>query len=107
MGHTDLFVKANDLLADELHFRVNSDELRVWVVMAGWERTEHCIKLVKLWARPRTTKKELYDRLMRLLQLVTPSKAPGTKRRNPLSEHGFQQSKEIDREMMAAIDRDE
>lgn len=106
MGHTDLYTKVNDLLAEELHFRVDSDEMRVWVVMAGWERTEHCIKLVRLWARPGTSKKAQYDRLMRLLQLVTPSKAPGTKRRNSQSEHGFQVNKTMDRELQAAIDND-
>lgn len=106
MAKYDLFTKCNLLLESELRMRVDSEDFRVWIVMAGWRRFEVAVKATRLWMRPKTTKAEAYAQLMKLLKLMTPPKTEGTKYRNAMTEHGRNLQANIDAEMMGAIARD-
>lgn len=108
MGHTDQTGRAKQLIAAMLHFDlVQTDgNFELTVKRAGMERFEHVIRLVELWARPTTTHREKYDRLMWLLRMVTPPKAEGTKYRNPMAGAAVRAQQGLDAEMMDRIARE-
>ncbi len=85
MGVADQFARANELLASKLAFKVEGEAttFRLALDRAGIKRFGLVVQILEMWQRPHNTGAQKYDRLMRLLALVTPDKAPGTKYRSP------------------------
>lgn len=76
MGAVNQFEKAVELCCRDLGFDIAGEAtaFRLALDRAGSRRFEHCVTLVKWWARPYHHGSDKYDRLMRLLWLVTPEK---------------------------------
>lgn len=108
MGVTNEFDFARQLCRDELRFDIGGDAtaFRALIERAGQRRVKHCVTLIGMWARPHHTGAQKYERLMRLLQMITPEKAPGTKYRDPQSQAGVEMNAEMDRQMANAIARE-
>lgn len=70
------FEKAVELCRRDLGFDIAGEAtaFRLALDRAGSRRFEHCVTLVKWWARPYHKGSDKYQRLMQLLRLVTPEK---------------------------------
>lgn len=108
VGVTNQFQWATKLVAEELHFVIAGEamEFRMALDRAGQRRFEHCVWLVKHWSRPYHKGAAKYDRLMHLLRLVTPEKAPGTKYRNPQLAKAHVAQEALNAEFADAMRRD-
>lgn len=108
MGVVDHIAEAKQLVEDELRFRIVDGDtaFAVAVDRAGKKRFSHCAALVKLWQRPTTTGRQKYDRLMELLRLVTPDKAPATKYRDPAVAAARQVQDAMDAELGEMLRRE-
>jgi hypothetical protein len=106
MGVVNQFEEARALIAKELHFAIGGEasEFRSALDRAGSRRLEHCVILVRMWARDYHRGADKYQRLMRLLQLVTPEKVG--KYRNPEVEAAVEANRALDREFAARVARE-
>lgn len=106
MGVTNQFEEAKALIAAKLHFSISggATEFRSALDRAGKKRLEHCVMLVAMWARPHHRGLDKYDRLMRLLRLVTPEKMG--KYRNAEVEAARQAHNALDEEFATRVARE-
>jgi hypothetical protein len=106
MGVVNQFEEARALIAKELHFAIGGEasEFRAALDRDGSRRLAHCVTLVAMWARPHHKGADKYQRLMRLLQLVTPEKVG--KYRNASVEDAVEASRVMDEELAARIARE-
>lgn len=106
MGITNQFQWAVDLVAKELRFGISGDAtaFRDALDRAGQRRFEHCVWLVKMWARPWHGGNDKYDRLMRLLRMVTPEK--DGKYRNAHAEAARASNEALDAELVGRLARE-
>lgn len=106
MGATNQFEEARVLIAKELHFVIGGEasEFRAALDRAGSKRLEHCVVLVRMWARPYHKGADKYQRLIRLLRMVTPEKMG--KYRDGRVGAAVELNKALDEEAMAAVARD-
>lgn len=107
MGVTNQFQEARVLIAKELHFIIGGEALEFRAVLdrAGSRRLAHCLTLVAMWARPYHRGADKYQRLMRLLQLVTPEKTG--KYRNAEVGAAVEAQKGLDKELAKVLRRED
>lgn len=105
MGVTNQFEEARALIAKELHFAIGGEasEFRSALDRAGSRRLAHCVTLVAMWARPHHKGADKYQRLMRLLQYVTPEKVG--KYRNAEAGAAVEAHKAMDQELADVLAR--
>lgn len=106
MGVKSQFEEARALIAKELHFSIGGEasEFRAALDRAGSRRLAHCVTLVAMWARPYHKGADKYQRLLRLLWLVTPEKVG--KYRNPEVEAAVGAHRAMDGELAERVARE-
>lgn len=106
MGVLNQFEWAVDLVAKELRFRISGDavEFRAALDRAGTRRFEHCVWLVKNWQRPYHKGAAKYDRLMKLLVMMTPEKVG--KYRDTTVEAAVASNETLERELADRLARE-
>lgn len=108
MGHTDILAEALAIVERELRFSIsgNTDRFASEVRRAGLERFKHVVALVHLRDRRGASGASKYALMMDLLRVTTPQKAPGTKYRDPQTQHGKDVNAQLDREFAERVARE-
>lgn len=105
MGAGNQITEAKQILERELHFRIASGDTEFLSLFdrAGKKRFDHCVELVKLWARPHHNGRQKYDFLMSLMLRVTPEPI---RLRNKQAEAWRVYGRELDKELEDVLRRE-